>query len=314
MRVLLTGATSFTGMWFAETLAADGHEVVAAIRSEKTAYSGIRAERLARVCACCQPVWNMVFGSARFVDAIAQEGPFDVLCHHGAVVAGYKSPEFDAASAAGSNTQSLRAVLKTLGDAGCRRVVLTGSIFEIGEGAGTAPLRAFSSYGLSKSLTSAIFEFHTAQEGFALGKFVIPNPFGPYEDPRFTEYLMGCWRDRTTATVGTPRYVRDNIHVSLLAAIYAMFVRTLPRTGLHRINPSGYIETQGAFACRFAREMGARLMMETPLELARQTAFPEPAIRVNRDIVIDVEREWNEHAAWDEMAEYNAGRLAIRRR
>ena len=60
--------------------------------------------------------------------------------------------------------------------------------------------------------------------------------------------------------------------------------------------------------------MGARLMMETPLELARQTAFPEPAIRVNTDIAIDVELNWDEHAAWDELAHYYARRLAIRHR
>jgi nucleoside-diphosphate-sugar epimerase len=301
-------------MWFAEALAQHGHTVVAAIRGEKSAYSGLRAERLGRVVACCEPVWNMVFGSSRFLDAIARAGRFDVFCHHAAAVAGYKSPAFDAVAATATNTRSAREVLKALRDAGCGRIVLTGSIFEEGEGAGSAPLRAFSSYGLSKSLTAMTFAFHAAQEGMALGKFVIPNPFGPYEEPRFTEYLVQNWRDGKMPCVGWPRYVRDNIHVSLLAAIYARFAQTLPATGFYRINPSGYIETQGAFASRFAREIGSRLMVETPLEFEGQTTFPEPSVRVNTDVAVEIERDWNECAAWDGLADYYACRFELRRR
>src|SRR5437764_14863355 len=124
---MLTGATSFTGMWFAEALVREGHEVVAAIRSEKAAYSGLRAERLERISGCCEPMWNMVFGSSPFLDMIASKGPFDVLCHHAAVVGQYKDPAFDAAGAAAANAHSLREVRSRRRDAGRARSVLTGS-------------------------------------------------------------------------------------------------------------------------------------------------------------------------------------------
>jgi len=314
VRILFTGASSFTGMWFARALAVRGYSVVAAARREKPAYSGVRAERLAEIDQSCTLVWSVPFGSPHFLDIIAREGPFDVLCHHGAEAKGYKTEEFDAVAAAAANTQSLGTVLQALRDAGCRRIVLTGSVFEAGEGAGTAPLRALSAYGLSKTLTSEIFAFHAAQEGFALGKFVVANPFGPYEEPRFTDYLMRCWRDGKTAVVKTPRYVRDNIHVTLLAAIYCAFVSSLPQTGFHKINPSGYVEMQGAFASRFAREIGLRLKLETPLEHTRQTVFEEPAIRINTDVVRHAENDWNEKAAWDELAVYYGTRFQIARR
>ena len=87
-----------------------------------------------------------------------------------------------------------------------------------------------------------------------LGKFVIPNPFGPYEEQRFTHYLMKNWFAKTTAVVNTPSYIRDNIHVSLLARIYAHFAATLP-DGVSRANPTGYVESQGAFTQRVANEM-----------------------------------------------------------
>jgi hypothetical protein len=70
-------------MWFASALAGRGHNVMAVARREEQVYSGLRAERLARISGCCQTVWNAPFGSPHFLDVIAQEGPFDILCHHG---------------------------------------------------------------------------------------------------------------------------------------------------------------------------------------------------------------------------------------
>lgn len=319
MRILFTGASSFTGMWFVTALAARGHSVVAAMRSEERSYSGLRAERLARVAAACRTIWKAPFGSPRFLDAIAQEGPFDVLCHHGAETSGYKpcgnrGPAFNAKAATAANTNRLAGVLHALKDGGCRRIVLTGSIFEADEGAGTTPLHPFSPYGISKTFTSKTFQYCTAQSGLALGKFVIPNPFGPYEEARFTDYLIRCWREGKPALVKTPQYVRDNIHVSLLTANYCAFVETLPEEGFHKTNPSGYAESQGAFAGRFAREIGKRLKLETVLELTDQIDFSEPLIRINTDVNALPERDWDEHAAWNELADYYARRFDIERR
>lgn len=313
LRILFTGASSFTGMWFADALARRGNAVLAIGREEEPTYSGLRAERLSRVAERCRTLWNAPFGSRRFLDIITSEGPFDVLCHHGAETAGYRSREFDWMAATEANTQSLQTVFQTLRTAGCSRIVLTGSIFEAGEGAGTLPLQPFNAYGLSKTLTSEIFAFFVEREGFALGKFTIPNPFGPYEEPRFTHYLIRTWRERKTPVVGSPRYVRDNIHVSLLAEYYHEFVHALPATGTQRVNPSGYAETQSAFAARFAREMAGRLKLATPLEVARHDAFDEPAIRINTDVWPSSELNWDEAAAWDELATYYAKKFEIER-
>lgn len=301
-------------MWFVETLARRGCSVVAVSRGEPDTYSGLRAERLARIADRCRLLWNAPFGSSRFLEIVAAEGPFDVLCHHGAETEGYRSKEFDCVGAVASNSRSLPAVLNALRCAGCSRVVLTGSVFEGGWRGGAGPLRAFSGYGLSKALTSQIFEFYAEQEGAALGKFVIANPFGPYEEPRFTNYLIRSWREGKAALINTPRYVRDNIHISVLAECYCGFVQSLPRAGCHRIGPSGYAETQGAFAMRFAGEIGTRLKLETPLSLAKQRIFDEPAICINSDVVPAVELDWDEQGAWDELAHYYAERFDIARR
>jgi nucleoside-diphosphate-sugar epimerase len=154
-------------------------------------------------------------------------------------------------------------------------------------------------------LTARVFQFYCRRAGLALGKFVIPNPFGPYEEPRFTSYLIKSWLAGATPACSSPSYVRDNIHVSLLAKAYIRFVSDLPDApGFAKINPSGYVESQGAFALRMAAEMRRRLNLPCLVELKKQTDFTEPWARINTDFP-DVEAlGWNEATAWDELAAY----------
>jgi UDP-glucose 4-epimerase len=309
MRILFTGASSFTGYWFARELAASGHEVVAACRGEG-AYDGVRGERIRLLQGVCELRFGCAFGGDAFLGLLNGVG-FDALCHHGAEVGDYRSPDFDPYRAAALNLHRLPQVMRALRERGCSRLVLTGSVFEQNEGAGSAPLRAFSPYGLSKGLTAAAAEFYAGREGFTFEKFVIPNPFGPHEEPRFTSYLLRTWLKRETARVQTPRYVRDNIPVSLLARAYAAFVAARPEPGTtRRLNPSFYPESQGAFAERLRREAAARLDLPCALELGAQSEFPEPPVRINTDLQDPVALGWDEAAAWDAFIAFYAERSA----
>ena len=89
-----------------------------------------------------------------------------------------------------------------------------------------ADCEAFSPYGLSKGMTWQVFRYHAKVRDIRLGKFVIPNPFGPYEEQRFTHYLIKNWMAGGTPPVNMPDYVRDNIHVSLLAKAYLHFAES----------------------------------------------------------------------------------------
>ncbi|MGO9919029.1 MAG: NAD(P)-dependent oxidoreductase, partial [Isosphaeraceae bacterium] len=123
--------------------------------------------------------------------------------------------------------------------------------------------------------------------------------------PRFTAYLMKNRLAGAMPACASPSYVRDNIHVSLLAKVYAQFAKDLADVpGFTRINPSGYVESQGAFTLRLAEEMRPRLNLPCPVELKKQTDFPEPRVRINTDFP-DVEAVgWNESTAWDGLAAY----------
>ena len=307
MKILFTGASSFSGFWFVSALAAAGHRVfVTMTRSRLEDYDGLRYQRIKNLDACISVLWGARFGEQSFQEVLADEGPWDLVCHHAAEVTDYKSPDFDVIGALRNNVAGLKEVLGTLLNAGRPPIILTGTVFEFDEGEGTGERRAFSPYGLSKGLTWHFFRFYCEREDFRLGKFVIPNPFGPFENPLFTNYLMRAWLGGDTPVVQTPEYVRDNIHVDLLARAYVRFSESMVQSeeGLQVIRPSGYVGRQGAFATRFADEMSRRLGIDCPVKLAHQTEFPEPRVRYNTDSATGYCPDWDEAAAWDRLADY----------
>lgn len=311
MDILFTGGSSFTGYWFIRQLAEAGHEVRATFtRGSVADYAdgGVRGARVELLASLCTPVWNCTFGDDAFMEALRDLGG-GVLCHHAADVTNYKSPDFDAAGAVCNNTRNGRAVLRSLAESG-GRLLLTNSVFAGGEGAGSVgavgELPHFSPYGLSKAMTAEFYRYHAAELGVNLGEFVIPNPFGPYEEPRFTNYLVKTWFGGKVAGCNTPAYVRDNIHVELLGRAYADFAGRLDAAH-QKLGPCGYIESQGAFAERFAQQMRPRLGLGCALELADQTEFAEPRIRINTDAVDAAVLGFDEARAWDAVADFYAG-------
>lgn len=306
MKILFTGASSFSGMWFVKQLAVAGHEVTAIFRQNSLAeYTGIRRQRIDRLLNFCSPIFGVSFGDKHFLSVIGSGNKWDLLCHHAADVTNYKSPDFNVVSALANNTNNIKAVLQELKNCGCHRVLLTGSVFEQSEGAGSDGLRAVSPYGLSKGFSADTFAFYTNILEMKLGKFVIPNPFGPYEDGRFTTYLIQNWFNGNVPSINTPQYIRDNIPISLLAKAYVQFAMQLsPDPGYEKFNPSCYVESQGSFTKRFSMEMQSRLNIPCPFELKNQQDFNEPMKRFNTDMLDWRTLNWNENEFWKELATY----------
>ncbi|MCX7632624.1 MAG: NAD(P)-dependent oxidoreductase [Turneriella sp.] len=308
LRILLTGGSSFTGMHFAETLAARGHRVVAALSAlNRKSYTGVRAERVHRLAKTCEVVTDAAFGSKKFLALLKKHRPH-VLCHHAAEVQNYKSPDFDFLGATGKNCHNVRATLALAHECGVGALVLTSSVFEAGMGLGEEPLRAFSPYGLSKTLTREVFSYFAQVYDLPLRIFTIPNPFGPFEEPRFVHYLVECWAKGETPVVKTPRYLRDNIPVDLLALAYVACVEyggNEPK----RFSPQGYVSTQGEFAQRVAHEFSRRIGIAYQVEIAEQKDFSEPLMRTNRDSARQQFPQWDEVQFWDNYAAYYKPRL-----
>jgi UDP-glucose 4-epimerase len=306
MKVLLTGASSFSGAWFARRLAEAGHQVTAPLPRAEAAYAeGVRGRRVALVAGLAKMVWEAPFGSDVFLGLVRSAG-FDVLAHHAAVVGNYRAPDYDMLGAVGQNTLHLGDVLTEMKSRGLRGMVATGSVFEQDEGVGEPPMRAFSLYGLSKGLTAQVVCYYCETLGVPLAKYVLPNPFGAFEEPRFCNFLVQTWRKGETPKVNTPDYVRDNLPASLAADRYAATVAEVAAQSqaFVRVSPSGYVESQGAFAERVARELGPRLGLDAKVTLGQQTDFSEPLMRVNTQSVLAHAPDGAVAAFWDEYAEY----------
>ena len=190
MKILFTGGSSFTGFWFIRELAAAGHNVTAVFRKQAEEYSDVtRRHRVALASATSRPVYGCSFGDERFL-ALISEGGWDLLCHHAADVTELQESRTSTPSRPCEITPTICRLC--LMPSGCRLPPIASDRqrFEGGEGAGSQGLPDFSPYGLSKALTAEMFAYYCERAGVGLGKFVIPNPFGPFEEPRFTAYLM----------------------------------------------------------------------------------------------------------------------------
>ena len=287
MRILFTGASSFTGTWMAGELGGAGHRVTAVFtRPSREEYEGLRRRRIDRVLPAVSPKWQMRFGSEAFLELCRDGGPWDVLCHHAAEVTDYKSPDFNWERAFAANTYRLRETLAAFRQGCGKTVILTGTYFEADEGEGTKPRAAFSPYGLSKTLTWQAFRWECARAGLTLGKYVLPSPVGPLEEPRFVAYLTNCWTHGKPACIQTPNYLRDQLPVTVLAADYARFVEHAHQTSagsLLRRNPSGWVETVGAFASRVGKKFQELSGLPSPIECHDKQPPGEPLQRRNTD-------------------------------
>jgi nucleoside-diphosphate-sugar epimerase len=320
MKILFTGASSFTGMYFVRELLKAGHEVHCTFTGENfLKYNTKEQLRISTFSQLTKNRFSSPFGSQFFFEEFKE--PIDVLCLHGAKgqSAGHDSDKFDVMGAVESNTHKASAVMHAAKIAGVKKVVLTGTYFERWNGmlfSNNSCNPAKNEYALSKTITSDIIRFYCEKNNIRFTKFIVPNPFGPYENKRFTTDAAMAWLDAKHITVLNPNPARDNIHVELLAACYAKFVSDNDKICLA---PRGYVDSQGGFALRFAREMRKRWHIPCPVDLAdgpveqdyrANVTYAEEYIKqeVTPSMMPgDVTPAWDEEKAWDRLAKYYVG-------
>lgn len=304
MKILFTGASSYIAYFIIKELNEAGHDVVAILHRNKKDYEGVKGQRVELVSKLCKLVPKVAFGDNKFLNLITNS-KWDVLCHHAAKASDPRSPDFDWISALKGNTLNVGKVLTEFKKHGNGRVIVSGSLYEGNEPAGSKPSHAFNKYGLSKTLTWEVFRYFGREVGLPVGKIIFPIVFGKYEDPKFVSYLVKSWLNHETPTVKTPKYIRDNINVTLLAKTYKWYLEEFESSGNpKKFRPSGYVGSQGNFAKLVAKEMKPRLRVETPLNFFNQVEFPEPKIKKNTDSLDHKALGWDEKKAWDELAKY----------
>lgn len=300
MKILITGPTSFSGAFFIEELSKAGHDVFCTLTKSVDDYTGIRALRLQKAKSHAHVFEDVSFGDARFCEIVQQES-FDIFCHHGAWTENYNSMDYDFGSAYENNTKQIPLVCEFLAKNGCKAIVISASIFEGGIN-GSKP---FSPHGLIKQITSQTTEFYAHVAGLHFSRFVIPNPFGALDNPKLIDYLCREWYANKTPEIRTPLYVRDNIHVQLMAKGFVYWLEHMPLEQKSSVfSPAGMISTMGDFVQKVASEMRPRLGLDCNVLLGTQSDFSQPMVLVNDSPLDHMFEDWQESEAWDALAQH----------
>ena len=281
-RILFTGASSFSGLHLIIALSRAGHKVIASCTKPSHAYQEIRLQRLEILNSYCHLVYEVSFGTPSFLQLIA-ENPVDIFCHHAGYTNNYKSFDYDIHTAFSSQTHNLLLVLQTLQKQGLQCVIVTSSIFEgdhcIIKG-GFAP---FSPYGLIKKHIFESFALYGQHLGIPVHRFIIPNPFGAYDNPqKLPTYLYMQWFQNYIVEVQTPQYIRDNICVELLAKVYQNWLESLPSHSQNQVlAPSGRVSSMKDFVGWLANIFQQHFGWSCKYYCKPQIHFPQPLLLIN---------------------------------
>lgn len=303
----MTGASSFTGAWFARTLAARGHEVLCALRGPASGGDALRRHRLALL-EGCEVAELAPFGTEAFLALLEERAPFDVLALHGWAGGDHRRVDLPVDEAVAATTFRLTSVLDALIRAGGAVVVLTGTVFESGEGGPDPETPPLDRYGLAKSLIRERVRHAVAEAGLRFHRFVIPHPIGPGDKPGLVADLANAWLAGRPAMLRSPATVRDLVPVDLLGLDYARYCeQALAGDAAAVRRPSGRIATLAEQAEQIAAALRARWDRPCRIEIRADAAAAPP--RVNREPCAASHPDWSAERFWDRLAEYHASTL-----
>ena len=104
-KILFTGGSSFTGLWFVKFLNKGGYDVYSTLTKKNIdCYEGIRKDRVLKLKNYSKLFFDCEFGNKKFISILDKK--WDVLCHHGAEVSNYKSLDFDIVNAISKNSHN----------------------------------------------------------------------------------------------------------------------------------------------------------------------------------------------------------------
>ncbi len=301
MRVVISGVTSMSGAAIVEALLDRGASVTAFTRTLPVEQTSAVQSRISSFRDRIDWLHGVRHGTEELAEALRSVAA-DTYIVHAHPMENYKSRQYDIGSVLSQMVLNLSQEVDAFAAAGGRSIVYSSSVFEPNTQLASQPNTAASLYGLSKNVVYEALRMDCRNASVDLKRVVIPNPFGPGERGRFGNYLIETWAAGSTPVIRTPDYIRDNIPVRELAERYADLV--MQGTGAPPIlRPSGYIESQLAFAQRTARELGTRLDRELLVESLEQVEFPEPVVLINDGSRSSTFSD-RESQYWDEYADF----------
>lgn len=305
MRILFTGASSFTGMHFVLSLLEGCNEVWCTFTKDSLLdYDEVKKNRIQKFWTFTHNIMGTQVGDTKFLDAITN-GNFDVVCMHAAHGTESFRNGMTWGSAIACSADAIDDIVIACKNSGVKDIVLSESYQQGRDGTISS-----NDYRFSKEMTSRMYQYACKKHGVNLRTFVIPNPFGPFENEKFTLSAMRAWSSGKAFKVNEPEVNTDNIHVDLLSQVYREFILYKDKNYV----ATQYQGSQWNFALKFAREMKKRLIIDTVLEIdgSRELDTPAASYFFHSDkCELVCGYLWNEEASWDELAKYYSELLHI---
>ncbi|PWU14007.1 MAG: hypothetical protein C5B49_13885 [Bdellovibrio sp.] len=254
MRVAISGASSFTGLWIANRLAQAGYQVDALLARDSASYSGLPQVRVRRLSSQVEKHFAIDAEGGAMKDWIQKNRP-RVWIHHHHFMTHFRSPEYNLTRAHAVGLAPLPEIIQALGENQCGAVIFSGSYFEAGEG-GQAADAPVSPYARSKTQVWHLLQELCARARMPLLKVVIPNPIGPFEnDDRLIPSLIRSARSGTEFHLQTPLDQADNLPVTAVAETYADAVARGLRGESAILRPSAGAESNESLGQRVNDEL-----------------------------------------------------------
>jgi hypothetical protein len=303
INVLLTGVTSFSGSHFAFELLKSGHNVVGFTRN-KSSWNKEQNDRISWIKKQF-PKFEILSSAETSKLRSAKIG---TLCFHGANCENYQSLDFNVEVAITEYFEIANHLLSIYPNA---NVFHTGTFSEPNESTGNLPRRSFNPYSTSKTKIWQILNETT--QNIKIAKYVMPNPFGPLESRRFTDYLIRSWALNQEAIIKFPFYVRDYVPIDLLRKHYVKSLEIFEKNNVRvrRFYPSMYAETNEAFAYRYKRELELRTTLSPKLKSDLNSKHAEPIIRINSENCRLIVDSWTEEESWNLIVENAIERMRL---
>jgi len=306
-RIILTGVSSFTGFWIAKSLAKAGHLLICPLPRPSDSYKDLKKKRLNALAEdSIQINYNSPYGSDQFMKLLSDGA--DLICFHGSVVKDYNSRDFSATEAIFANLNGVEKVIASIKATGTTRVIWTSSVFEdavsldVPEDDCKPP---WYRYAISKKFSGLILQSLCNEKGIGFSRFVITNPFGPFEDPKICNFLARALIEKKPIEIRTPYYVRDMIHIGHLADSYLNLCQNLlSEKKVPELRPSEYSGRLIDFAKLFVQEIGQRLGYNTEISYAKSMVFDEPLSLINSVHVSSIIEPYQPDKEWDSLATF----------
>ena len=306
-RILLTGGSSFTGFWFARRLVESGFSVCCPLPNDKRSYEGIKKRRLDTLAETVDLFYNIPFGSVEFINLL--DGHFENLCLHGAFVKGYQNNDFGFGKAVGQNLNEIDRVFEKAKQNGCLGIIWTSSIFEdavnTDEEFSKGSALPWFKYALSKKISYLSAREIALNSGLSFLRYIIPNPFGPYEDKKLTFHIIKSLHLGNDVSLKTPYYIRDMIHVEHLASDYVRCIQSLDGLCESSTNrPSEYPLSIMEFATILCEEYNKRYGSNHKVIKSEQENHKEPAKMFNNQKGRLSLPDYDDAKSWDHIFQY----------